>query len=89
MRRVLLANDQTLRLTVVPGEAGVFSFLDFTSADEVRGYLAEYQADESAATELLSVGEAKNPEGMNAAELAAWTSVCRVVLNLHETVTRN
>ena len=22
-------------------------------------------------------------------EVAAWTSVCRVVLNLHETVTRN
>ena len=52
-------------------------------------HLAEYQGDESAATQLLSVGEAKNLEGINAAELAAWTSVCRVVLNLHETVTRN
>ena len=52
-------------------------------------HLGEYQADESAATQLLSVGESKNPEGLNAADLAAWTNVCRVVLNLHETVTRN
>lgn len=52
-------------------------------------HLSEYQADESAATQLLSVGESKNPDGMSAAELAAWTSVCRVVLNLHETITRN
>ncbi len=52
-------------------------------------HLTEYQADESSATQLLSVGESKNPDGMSAAELAAWTSVCRVVLNLHETITRN
>ncbi|HZL91473.1 MAG TPA: PSD1 and planctomycete cytochrome C domain-containing protein [Pirellulaceae bacterium] len=52
-------------------------------------HLAEYKADESAATQFLSVGESKNPDGLNAAELAAWTNVCRVVLNLHETITRN
>jgi hypothetical protein len=52
-------------------------------------HLREYQEDESAATQLLSVGESKNPDGLSAAELAAWTSVCRVVLNLHETITRN
>jgi hypothetical protein len=52
-------------------------------------HLSEYKADESAATQLLSVGESKNPDGLNAAELAAWTNVCRVVLNLHETITRN
>ena len=52
-------------------------------------HLSEYRADESAATQLLSVGASKNPDGVNAAELAAWTNVCRVVLNLHETITRN
>jgi len=26
--------------------------------------------------------------GVNEPELAAWTQVCRVVLNLHETITR-
>jgi hypothetical protein len=28
------------------------------------------------------------PEGLDRAELAAWTEVCRVILNLHETITR-
>ena len=52
-------------------------------------HLAEYQADAKAAGELMTVGAFKSPEGMNTAELAAWTSVARVVLNLHESVTRN
>ena len=29
------------------------------------------------------------PKDVDTAELAAWTSVCRVILNLHEVVTRN
>ena len=27
------------------------------------------------------------PDGLDAAELAAWTHVARVLLNLHETIT--
>ncbi len=52
-------------------------------------HLSEYQADAKAAEELMTVGAFKSPAEMNAAELAAWTSVARVVLNLHESVTRN
>ena len=37
---------------------------------------------------LLKVGLASNPAGVDPAELAAWTEVCRVVLNLHESITR-
>lgn len=37
---------------------------------------------------LLTVGYAPPPEGHDPVELAAWTNVCRVVLNLHETITR-
>jgi Protein of unknown function (DUF1553)/Protein of unknown function (DUF1549)/Planctomycete cytochrome C len=37
---------------------------------------------------LNQIGQMPAPKGLNAAELAAWTSVCRVVLNLHETITR-
>ncbi len=37
---------------------------------------------------LLAVGIAPNPGGVDERELAAWTEVCRVVLNLHETITR-
>jgi len=49
---------------------------------------AQYTADEKAAAELLSVGQRQTPDGMNKAELAAWTSVTRVLLNLHETIVR-
>jgi hypothetical protein len=51
-------------------------------------HLAEYTAEQEAASQLLGVGELPAPDNMNAAELAAWTSVARVVLNLHETITR-
>lgn len=39
------------------------------------------------AQKLLAIGLKPAPQG-DAAELAAWTSLCRVVLNLHETITR-
>ena len=51
--------------------------------------LKQYQADRKAAGELLQVGARPVPQGVVAAELAAWASVCRVLLNLHETITRN
>jgi hypothetical protein len=51
-------------------------------------HLAQYKADASAATQLQTVGDLKPAVGQDAAELAAWTSVCRVVLNLHETIVR-
>ena len=41
------------------------------------------------AGELLKVGERPLPQGADTAALAAWTSVARVVLNLHETITRD
>jgi mono/diheme cytochrome c family protein len=52
-------------------------------------HLREYQADAKAASELLRVGDWPTPNDLPAPELAAWTSVTRVVLNLHETITRN
>jgi hypothetical protein len=54
-----------------------------------RRHLVQYQADGKAAVALLNVGDAKPPADVNPAELAAWTSVARVVLNLHETITRD
>lgn len=52
-------------------------------------HLSQYQANPKAAAELLAVGAKPAPKEIDAAELAAWTSVARVVLNLHETMTRN
>jgi hypothetical protein len=51
-------------------------------------HLAEYRGDSKAAAALLSVGAKPPPPDLDAAELAAWTSVARVILNLHETITR-
>ena len=41
-----------------------------------------------AALKLLSVGESPRDEKLDAAELAAWTMVASVILNLDETVTK-
>jgi len=46
-----------------------------------------YETSPEEAKKLISTGLRGAPSS-NAAELAAWTSVCRVVLNLHETITR-
>jgi Protein of unknown function (DUF1553)/Protein of unknown function (DUF1549)/Planctomycete cytochrome C len=51
--------------------------------------LADYRADGAAADSLLKVGFAEVPPNINKAELAAWTHVARVLLNLHETITRS
>jgi hypothetical protein len=51
-------------------------------------HLAEYQADEKSAAALTSVGAKAPAKDINVPQLAAWTSVARVLLNLHETITR-
>ncbi len=45
-----------------------------------------FKTDPAAAKQILAVGQ--TPGEMNAEELAAWTSVARILLNLHETITR-
>ncbi|MCX6930981.1 MAG: PSD1 and planctomycete cytochrome C domain-containing protein [Verrucomicrobia bacterium] len=50
--------------------------------------LAEYQADPAAAQALIKVGQTGPPQTADPAELAAWTNIARVLLNLHETITR-
>jgi hypothetical protein len=50
---------------------------------------AEYSADRAAAEKLIATGLAPIAKDLDAAELAAWTSVTRTLLNLHETITRN
>jgi len=47
-----------------------------------------YHAHADDAKKLLSIGFARKAADGDDSELAAWTSVCRVVLNLHETITR-
>jgi hypothetical protein len=54
-----------------------------------RQQLAAYKADTKAADDLLKTGFASVPTDIDKAELAAWTHVARVLLNLHETITRS
>src|SRR5262249_6399682 len=48
----------------------------------------QFQDAPAAARSLVAIGESPAPGDIDAAELAAWTSVARVILNLHETITR-
>jgi hypothetical protein len=50
--------------------------------------LLKYRKDRADAEKLLTVGEAKRQEKLDAAELAAWSVVANVILNLDEVVTR-
>jgi len=58
-------------------------------ADLLEKHQAQYAEDAQASAAILEVGLAPAPPDVDPAELAAWTSVARVILNLHETVTRS
>ena len=51
--------------------------------------LAHYQTDPAEAKKLLDVGQAAAPLNISAAELAAWTNLATVVLNLDEAITNH
>jgi hypothetical protein len=48
-----------------------------------------YQTDVPSADALLGTGESPQAAHVETVEWAAWTSVARTILNLHETITRN
>lgn len=54
----------------------------------LAGHLATYSADAKAAKELITVGESKPDEKLGAGELAAWTMVANLVLNLDEVISK-
>ena len=65
---------------------------DFESRVLVRQYeaqLAAYHVNVEAAKKVLHVGDSPVPEGLDPVELAAWTLVANVILNLDETMTKN
>jgi hypothetical protein len=49
---------------------------------------AVYRKDRGAARNLLHIGESKFDTKLDAGELAAWTTVASVILNLDETITK-
>jgi hypothetical protein len=50
---------------------------------------AEYASNPENANQLMTVGALKKADSISVEDLAAWTAVTRVILNLHELVTRN
>jgi hypothetical protein len=54
--------------------------------DKHRG---QYEANPASARMLLGIGQRAADPALDPAELAAWTSVARAVLNLDETITRD
>jgi hypothetical protein len=55
----------------------------------LAAHRARYAADTEAARKLVSQGESKPPEGMPVEDLAPFTLVANLLLNLDETLTRN
>jgi len=53
----------------------------------LKEQLATYRNDKDAAKKLVSVGDLPKPEKIDDSELAAWTAVGNVLLNLNETIT--
>ncbi len=50
--------------------------------------LAKYRENPKAAEKLVSIGESPRPKDVDVSELAAWTAIGNVLLNLDETVTK-
>ncbi len=56
--------------------------------DLLESHKRDYRQEPESAEKLLAVGDFKNDPDLNRVELAAWTSVARALLNLHETINR-
>ena len=67
---------------VTPAEAQLLTAL-------VNKHRGQFKANIAEAVKIQKVGIKPVPAGTDPAELAAWTSVARTILNLHETITRN
>ncbi|XZE35912.1 PSD1 and planctomycete cytochrome C domain-containing protein [Pirellulaceae bacterium SH501] len=50
--------------------------------------LQSYEEREAEARSFTSVGQMPVPDNVDRIQLAAWSHVCRILLNLHETITR-
>ena len=81
VERINWAYQWTLSRSPAPKELEIVTNL-------YEKHQAEYTTHVDAADALVATGEAPMLEGIEPAELAAWTSVARVILNLHETIMR-
>jgi hypothetical protein len=54
----------------------------------LKGRLKQFRRDRQSALSLVAVGESVRSSTLDVAELAAWTTVASVLLNLDETITK-
>lgn len=57
--------------------------------DALQQHRQRYAADQNAAAELVAYGESEADPELDKAELAAWTLVANLILNLDESVSKN
>ncbi len=81
VKRVRFAFRLATARTPAPAEEQVL-------LDIARQKLADYRRDPEAASKLLQVGESPVDRRLDKSELAAWTTVASVILNLDETITK-
>lgn len=79
--RIVFAYKTTLSRAPAPEEAAIVE-------EELNKHLAHYKQDEAAAKKVIAHGESK-PKELPAGELAAYTLIANMILNLDETLTRN
>ncbi|MCI0376016.1 MAG: DUF1553 domain-containing protein, partial [Gemmataceae bacterium] len=80
--RIAFAYSAALQRSALPEEKELLAKL-------YEKNLRAYQTEREDAQRLLKVGFHPADQSLPPAELAAWTQVARVILNLHETITRN
>ena len=56
--------------------------------EELKHNLQSYRSNPEAAKQLIAIGESTPPAELDPAELAAYTALSRLLLNLDETVTK-
>ena len=56
--------------------------------DSLEAHLASYRSNRKAARKLVNTGESPVPKGLDLREVAAYTAVASLILNLDETITK-
>ncbi|MBC7365195.1 MAG: PSD1 domain-containing protein [Undibacterium sp.] len=78
--------DEAFRLATAHAPAAAEKKILTTRLAKLR---AEFAADPAAAAELSAIGEAPRPASLAPVEHAAWTTLCLLLLNLDETLSKS
>jgi hypothetical protein len=80
-QKITFAYRATIARNPTPSELALVSQL-------FAEYDAEFKEDSEAAMKLLATGESPRNESLDASQLASWTLITHLLLNLSETVTK-